>query len=136
MEIKLKASDLRIGNYVLKDGKLKELKICGLMDVESFPSHFSCAPLTKNRLLRYGFTKHEESSFENIKLSYWAKDCVLLFFNETPPINTYLIGYGFNIGDRYYASTSRWISSEHELQNYYHCNRGIDLQITNLSHDI
>lgn len=86
-------------------------------------------PLTSERLLKFGFTEVDTPTFENIKLKYYCKNAVCLFFNGSPPENTYLTGHGFNVGRDYYASTAKWIDSVHELQNYYYALTGEELTI-------
>jgi hypothetical protein len=86
-------------------------------------------PLTEDWLIRFGFEKLPGGNIVNCSLPYWAKDALLLFFNESPPYNTYLIGYGFNIADQYYAATHRWINSVHELQNVYKEYRNSELTL-------
>ena len=142
----MKAQELRIGNLVNDPGK----NGFGAMRVESILSGtlrvylhtldneylgdfalnaIEPIPLTSEWLERFGFTFIKESVIENLKMSYWAKDALLLFVNESPPENTYLVGYGFNIGGNYYAATNRWIDTVHELQNVYHAYRGSELTI-------
>lgn len=88
-------------------------------------------PLTEEWLIRFGFVKHDQGLFENIQMSYWAKDAVLLFFNGSLPENTYLLGFGFNdINQKYYAATMCWINSVHELQNAYHSMKQKDITIS------
>ena len=87
-------------------------------------------PLDESWLLRFGFTKCE-SGFDNIDLPYWVKNGVCLFYNESPPENTYLIGQGFSYENLYYAARNRWIDSVHELMNIYFAITGEELELKN-----
>lgn len=91
-------------------------------------------PLTEEWLLKFGVTKHEGNALKNISLPYWALDAVCLFFNGSPPENTYLVGVGFNVGPDYYAATTRWINTVHELQNFYYQAKGSELTIKETGH--
>jgi hypothetical protein len=52
-------------------------------------------PINDTWLLKNGFVKNEPV-FENIKLPYWVRNTVCLFFNEgSQPADTFLIGLGF-----------------------------------------
>ena len=134
----IKPNELRLGNYVKYP--FHELQVCQLF-VDSFQGMYvggrgcymyeSCdgIPLTSEWLLKFGFEKKPKNTFKNIALPYYCLNGVCLFFNESPPDNTYLIGYGFNHGSDYYVATARWIDSVHELQNYYYALTGEELTI-------
>jgi hypothetical protein len=148
--------DLRIGNYVTDQfyGSFKKVitvesinqrginlepaddgKPYGMhsptIDVEYEFKHLDGIPLTEEWLIKFGFEKVDVSPFETIKLRYWAKDALLLFFNEPPsqPENTYLVGYGSHIMGVYSVNKSRWIDSVHTLQNVYFGFLGKDLTL-------
>jgi len=137
--MELKASELRIGNWIQdKDGILKVLSIndisgtelwCKTLDGKGFRTVYMNAEpveLTEERLEKWDFKKMPPL-FENISLPYWVKDSVCLFFNESPPENTYLTGYGFTHKGVYYAATQEWIKYAHEIQNFYFTNRNTEL---------
>ena len=75
--------------------------------------------ITKELLEEWDFSHVDNGKFENIKLKYYAKNSVLLFYNDSPPYNTYFIGYGFMFNGKYYASTFRWISDPKDLKGIY-----------------
>lgn len=132
---RITARELRIGNFVnrpnfgqyeitqIKQGYVQTNKgALPIMAIEAIP-------LTEQWLLMFGFTKHEGNVLKNINLPYWALDAVCLFFNGSPPENTYLIGIGFNVGSDCYAATTRWINTVHDLQNFYYQAKGTELTI-------
>lgn len=87
-------------------------------------------PITEELLLKAGFEKnHRKGIFKNINNNYWVNNCVCLFYTETPPENTYLLGYGFMYDGEYYASTSQWIHYFHELQNAFRVFTGKELTL-------
>ncbi len=104
-----------------------KVKFCDIMDipvqVEKWGSckitDLSPIPLTENWLTDFGFELKKVSQFQNINLPYWVENGVCLFFNSSPPKNTYLIGTGFNHLNKYYADTRYWIDSVHELQMFF-----------------
>lgn len=129
----IKQNELRIGNYVQWSDEpgvyvpwMHGHWLGTFNENYPFPEPI---PLTSEWLLKFGFTKVNTHSFENIKLKYYCKDAVCLFFNGSPPENTYLTGHGFNLGMEYYASTAKWIDSVHELMNYYYAITGKELII-------
>lgn len=126
------SKELRIGNIVNDpDGfqlTVTELgeNVLGSEDSLHREDQVSGIPLTDDWLMRAGFEKCEPA-FENCINPYWAKNAVVLFFTETPPENTFLLATGFTHDGKYYASTTRWITSVHELQNYYFACKGEEL---------
>lgn len=153
----MKPTELRIGNLILSpdgivtvvhriDGQneLQELGYKGSVTIEVylqtsgkiFGYHgvwldkCSPIPLTEEWLIKFGFQKVEkEDNFDNINLKYWAKDGLLLFFNDSPPYNTYLAGWGCMRNGKYYVATGQWIDTVHQLQNQYHAFRGTELEL-------
>jgi hypothetical protein len=84
--------------------------------------------LTKEWLLRLDFNLVEESPFPLIKLPYYVKNGICLFFNESPPENTWLIGWADKRFDNgYQVTTGRWIHYVHELQNIHFAITGNEL---------
>lgn len=75
--------------------------------------------LSKKYLLSKGFKLHKGNSFINCILPYYAKDAVLLFFNDSPPENIYLIGYRISEKEGYYAANFRWIDKPKQLEEIY-----------------
>lgn len=134
----IKPNELRLSNYVLLNGTYVTIKsisenrceilqktkrsACNYDEIEGIP-------LTSEWLLKFGFEKKPKNTFKNIVLPYYCLNGVCLFFNESPPDNTYLMGYGFNHGSDYYVATARWVDSAHELQNYYYALTGEELTI-------
>lgn len=78
-------------------------------------------------LLKAGFELCDSNAFENCALPYYAKDAVLLFFNSSPPDDTYLVGYGLLNKDKYYAATFRWVDKIEEVNEIYKAVTGRDL---------
>lgn len=126
---------LRIGNY-LSEGEVIEIgETYFRIESKSMSTfHSNCIditpiPLTSEWLLKFGFEERPKNTFKNIALPYYCLNGVCLFFNESPPDNTYLMGYGFNHSSDYYVATARWVDSVHELQNYYYALTGEELTI-------
>lgn len=91
-------------------------------------------PLTPEWLERFGFEKINESPFKNYKMPYWVKNGIVLFFNESPPDNTYFACIAdfvsdFNGGGEYIAIGRRWIDQVHLVQNFYHSNIEEELKL-------
>lgn len=130
---------LRIGNWITVMGSLPtQVTAYHLYMMETYvpvdPNEADYKEMTQPIELseewlsdKAGFKLIENPEIENVKLKYWAKDALLLFFNESAPFNTYLVGYGFTHEGKYYAATHRWISKVHELQNVYREYRGNEL---------
>ena len=74
--------------------------------------------LTPAWLLRNGFLL-KEGIFENIVLPYYCRNSVCLFFNGSPPENTFLLGYGFVFDGKYYCATFQWIDTVEPLEVAY-----------------
>lgn len=76
-------------------------------------------------LEQLGF-EYVESGIENIKMPYYAKDAVVLFYNPPPslPKNTYYIGFGFSYDGKYYAATFKWINKVEQLRVIYEATTG------------
>lgn len=142
MKAEIKPQDLRLGNLLIRptinpDNATETINIVmpvthvDIRDAVLYGKNWNAEPieLSEEWLDRAGFKKLEGGNIVNCSLPYWAKDALLLFFNESPPYNTYLVGYGFNIGDQYYAATHRWINSVHELQNVYKEYRNTELTL-------
>lgn len=88
---------------------------------------FDLRPLTKEVLNQLGFVLNDKSPFENYNLPYYVYDSVCLFYNDSPPYNTYLIGYGEQRFGKYYATTFRWINNVHDLREIYKAIKGREL---------
>jgi len=138
----MKPTELRIGSWYnsVKFGNAVKCELVDLYDLcANSEGAFNNPPIDKmftpilldeSWLVKFGFTKRK-SKFENIVLDYWVHECVCLFFNESPPEDTYLIGYGFTFDGKYYASTfnNQWITEVHTLQNLYFALTGEELTI-------
>lgn len=78
--------------------------------------------LSKEYLETKGFNLCPGNAFEEISLSYYAKDAVLLFFNEPITIynkNDFLIGYGAMRQGKNSVVTFRWIKSQEQVEEIY-----------------
>ncbi len=86
-------------------------------------------PLTAELLERCGF-ENCPPVFANNSNPYWAKDGIVLTYSTAPPENTYHPGIGFTHNGEYLVANSKvWITTLHELQNFYKENRGTELTI-------
>ncbi len=129
---------MRIGNY-LQDakGRLCRVESMGLDGGMKAPSTIggitslpnSPIPLTEDWLIKLGFEKREESPFEECKLPHFVKNRIFLFFNSSPPEETYLVGWGDHRFGKYSLVTGDWINSVDRLQNIYHALTGKELRI-------
>jgi hypothetical protein len=143
----MKAEDLRVGNYLDYHGTTIHVmsitkRYCdfgyfqdsiGFMrefDRDDFPNP---VPLTEEWLLKFGFALCPAcKDFERLKMPYYAKEGVLLFFNEhrtTYELSDYYIGFGEMRGGEYSAVAFRWIEYVHQLQNLYFALTGEELTI-------
>lgn len=159
----LKPKDVRIGNYFFDDEGnvcfvigfkpfehsircdedegcdilVNVLRASGRIDEVYITYSPNCEgiPLTEEWLVKLGFEKvMKPNTFKNHKLPYWAINGVILFFNESPPENTYLACVGdfvsdFKCGGEYIALGRLWITTVHDLQNFYFANVGKELTI-------
>ena len=136
----IKPNELRLKNYVstpagniYKIDAITETEVKARLLSSPMPVILNCSslrgiPLTSEWLLKFGFKK-SEPAFDNIELPYWVKKGVCLFFNSSPPENTYLIGQGYSYENIYYAARIRWIYNVHELQNIYYALTSEELTI-------
>jgi hypothetical protein len=140
----LTPQELRIGNFVTyKDYGTSTIV---RLDSEGFCSILPCnwtgpigkvlqeiepIDLTEDWLKKFGFKKIEESPFtEDISLKYWVNNRVCLFFNESPPEDTWLIGWADQRFGKYSVVTGRWIHHVHELMNIHFALTGEELTIS------
>jgi hypothetical protein len=109
----MKASDLRVGNWVSKHGEYYQITSATIVSLERGESDAEPIPLTEEWLLKFGFEKrgiyyhfpkHDIFKLEQYKLknAYWL---------------------------RYYTESIDCvrINSVHELQNLYHALTGEEL---------
>lgn len=117
----IKDSELRIGNFYnhVDVGQIT----LSAQGVNHFVNSNSIEgiSLTKEWLERFKFSlvKASDSPFLNCGMDYWVKNAVVLFFNESPPENTYLLGFAECRFGVYQCVTRQWIREVHELQNAY-----------------
>ena len=130
----MEATEVRLGNLVLRapssDYKYWKETTVNLSYLELILQNregFKGIPLTSEILERCGFESHEPI-FANSLNPYWAKDAIVLTYSTAPPENTYLPGIGFTHNGEYLvAHAKEWITTLHELQNFYKENRGTEL---------
>jgi hypothetical protein len=91
------------------------------------PIEMDGIPITQGYLLKYGFSLIEESPFQDMKMKYWVKEGLCLFFNESPPFNTYLVGFADQRFGKYSIVTGEWIKYVHTLQNTFYAFRGKEM---------
>ena len=128
----MRASELRIGNWVDNAGTPRQIEDAEeLLDVETFKQFgtYSPLPLTSEWLERFGFALVKESPFEGLKMKYWVNNRVCLFFNESEPFNTYLLGFADQRFGKYSVVTGDWIYHVHTLQNAFYAFTGTELTI-------
>lgn len=110
----LKAEDCILNNWVFKDGKYKQLRMCGFMDLHSFPNHFEGIPLDESVLLKCGL---EMNVFKGVN-----------FIEPTPFIDLVFAKDHFVISVFDYESDTwqdlglKRIYFLHELQNWFIAN--------------
>lgn len=121
--------DFRIGNYVSHYTQIIELDgvTTGYLTAANCevipPDQVEGIPLSEEWLKKFGFALIDQSPFTEIKLKYWVKNRVCLFFNdpilpETKP-SIFLLGFADQRMGVYSVVTLRWIDKVHELQNAY-----------------
>lgn len=135
----MKASELKIGNLVNRLGRMTQvlaMQQSEQVDYVSTPlsgavtiNQIEPIPLTEEWLLKFGFTLVEESPFEEIKMKYWVRNRICLFFNESEPFNTYLLGFADQRFGKYSVVTGNWIEYVHTIQNAFHSLTGEELTI-------
>lgn len=109
------ANELRLGNYVLKDGKNKIITPFSLFDVYAFPSHFKPIPLTEEILLKcasksiYSKTRFDFDGIDNGQ-----------FHVDTLNDRFVFRGLGMSIV---------YVDTLHHLQNIYFSVKGKELEI-------
>lgn len=139
----MKASELRIGNYVgradlgNREDRIEIIIALGEKKATtSGPVKVVCEydalkpiPLTEEWLLKFGFMD-QDSVFQNSVNRYFAKNAVVLSYPCTPPENTYLPGIGFTHESKYFVGHAKhWIQYVHQLQNLYFAFTGNELEI-------
>lgn len=135
--------ELRLGNLILMNGeqthvyqiehRFKETYRINdiIIDARIIGDRFEGIELTPEWLIKFGFEKrHSDWSPFEIKMNYWVHECLCLFYNESPPKNTYLVGYADLRMGVYSVVTHRWINTVHDLQNIFHSFRGRELELT------
>jgi len=81
-------------------------------------------------LISKGFKLVEESQFENLNMSYYVKEGVILLFNN--PVteynkNDFLVGSAEMRCGKYYAVTFRWIKEQKDIIEIFKAVKGKDL---------
>ena len=116
----MKLIDLRVGNTVLKDGKIKYVSIFTLNDTIDFADHFKGVPLTEEWLWKFGFTNidegefHKDWKFKGLKIRYKKE-------NEK-----YIIGVWNDSDD---DCQIIWLDFVHQLENIFYMITGKELAI-------
>lgn len=105
-----------INNMLFHENELREMVDKVNVNIEKQKN----TPLTPEILADYGFAQHSDgNAFVNINNPYWAKDNLLLFYTDTPPHNTYLVGHGFTHNGVYFASSMQWIDNLYQFHQAY-----------------
>ena len=111
--MKMKASELRIGNFVLNDGDVHQIKHG--YDIDEAIHQYQPTPLTEEWLLKFGFYEHY-SALQisilggNLKISIAKKTAFIT--NSDEPL--------------YYLPFPKYV---HHLQNLFFCLCGEELTI-------
>ena len=82
-------------------------------------------------LLELGFHSNV-GGFENLQMPYYAKDAVLLFYNEHRTEweqKDFYIGHGSMRNGTYYVSCFRWIDTLAQLKQVYKAITGNELAV-------
>lgn len=124
----MRETELRIGNIVYIKSKNKQCTILSGSEIDN-AEDMEGILLTEELLKRFGFTLVEQSPFETITLKYWVKNRICLFFNESPPENTWLVGWADQRFGKYSVATGEWITDVHTIQNIFHALTGKELKL-------
>ena len=127
----MRPEELRLGNYfktnIVQQVDIEHLEF--LLNPHTDHSAVQPIPLTSEWLERFGFALVKESPFEGLKMKYWVNNRVCLFFNESEPFNTYLLGFADQRFGKYSVVTGDWIYHVHTLQNAFYAFTGTELTI-------
>jgi len=127
----MQTNEFRLGNLVYDDlGVVNEITALSLSCiVTEYEDGYQVnvnpkpIPLTEEWLLKFGFESCLPcDDFGDLKMPYYAKNGVLLFYNKNRTEHEkydYLIGYGMMRSGKYHVVTFRWIKDVHILQNIY-----------------
>lgn len=137
----IRAEELRIGNLVQHEIGVCTVNMLRGQDIGLYDEalellgttlkRVSGIPLTEEWLVRFGFSLIEtDIPFERPKMKYWVNDGICLFFNESPPDNTWLVGFADCYFGKYSVVTTDWIYYVHTIQNIYHATKGRELTLS------
>lgn len=107
----MKLLDVRVGNTVFKDGKVKNVSVCALGDLLSFSDHFKGIPLTEEWLFKFGFANIGEGEFHKD----WKFKGVMVRYKKEN--KKYLIGTWTDSDD---DCGIIWLDYVHELENIFY----------------
>ncbi len=103
----MKASDLRVGNWVSKHGEYYQITSATIVSLERGESDAEPIPLTEEWLLKFGFKRHPN-------YSYWFCGRIILVIDNGV---YFLCDVDMRIDIKYV----------HQLQNLYHALTGEEL---------
>ena len=106
----MKATELRIGNYVMYDNEIKKLYLG--RDIDDYITDLNPIPITEDWLLKFGFEKHKKYDNYKIKLPRTYLKIFIYIDKKTNKINN--ISYGIT-GSGLHTQ----IKHIHQLQNLY-----------------
>lgn len=135
----IQPQELRIGNYVNRLGEITQILAIQKGEQTSYVSTRLSGAVTINQIdpislseewfKKFDFKLVEESPFEDIKLKYWVKNRICLFFNDSPPYNVYLLGFADQRFGKYSVVTGDWIEHVHVLQNAFYALNNEELNV-------
>lgn len=135
----MKASELRIGNLVIRDGNILEVVRISKEDVINYELFKECIgqqvnsgvvkpiPLTEEWLLKFGFEKDERVTMDSYQIRF-KQHCYRAekFLSDIKPKNTYDFRLQYTVNESYYLSSIRYL---HQLQNLYFALTGEELKL-------
>jgi len=128
MDKRMKANELRIGNYIIRNGFKPEIVDGWKMfaKIEQVPDWYFPIPLTEEWLLKFGFEKTESDNSEELYLwSIQIANNTSLYFNRD--IDEWYLSHEWNSN---HFKNDFWNKPKyvHQLQNLYFALTGEELQ--------
>jgi len=130
----MKASELRIGNYILMDffsanpDEPHRVIAKDIANIVRYKNKIEGVPLTEDWLVKFGFKKLKNSGYHDSELIYWSLNDFSLYVGYNGSIN---LGYE---GGEYHECepvNDYEIKYVHQLQNLYFALTGEELEVRN-----
>jgi hypothetical protein len=120
----MKASELRIGNLVYKNGIATEITVGTMLDILRYTTPFEPIPLTEEWLLKFGMELTDGFSNSRIlKIQKHEYDCSNITFNPNEGL------LRLSNGEQKGTTLIPHIKYVHQLQNLYFALTGEELTI-------